>query len=150
MSDVLLLIAGDSQKRRIHIQTDLGEGLPVVEGHRTHLQQVLLNLIINAMDAMSNTPPEKRKLVIRTFKPSGDARVEVAVSDSGSGIAPTNLPRVFESFFTTRDEGMGLGLSVARSIVEAHGGQIWADNNPGGGATFHFTVKTASRQRTAV
>ena len=150
VSDVLLLIAGDSQKRRIHIQTDLGEGLPVVEGHRTHLQQVLLNLIINAMDAMSNTPPEKRKLVIRTFKPSGDARVEVAVSDSGSGIAPTNLPRVFESFFTTRDEGMGLGLSVARSIVEAHGGQIWADNNPGGGATFHFTVKTASRQRTAV
>ena len=150
VSDVLLLIAGDSQKRRIRIHTELGEGLPAVEGNRTYLQQVLLNLVVNALDAMSNTPPEKRELVIRTFKPSGDAHVEVAVSDSGSGIPPTNLPRVFESFFTTRDEGMGLGLSVARSIVEAHGGHIWADNNPGGGATFHFTVKTASSQRAAV
>ena len=92
------------------------------------------------MDAMSDMPPGKRNLVIRTLKPNGDARTEVAVSDSGSGIAPDNMPRLFESFFTTRAEGMGLGLSVARSIVEAHGGRIWADNNPDGGATFHFTV----------
>jgi len=143
VADVLLLVTGDSQRRRIRIRTDLGEGLPAVVGNRTHLQQVLLNLIVNAMEAMSKTPPEKCNLTIRTSKPNGDARVEVAVADSGSGIASNNLPRLFESFFTTRADGMGLGLSIARTIIESHGGRIWADNNPGGGATFHFTLRTA-------
>ena len=92
-----------------------------------------------------STPDDKRYLVIQTSKPNGDGRVEVAVSDSGSGIASGNMPRLFESFFTTRAEGMGLGLSIARSIVESHGGRIWAENNPEGGATFHFTVQTASQ-----
>ena len=144
VSDVLVLVAGDARKRLIQIRTELAEGLPVVVGNRTHLQQVLMNLIVNAMDAMSNTPQEKRTLVIRTSKPNGDARIEVAVIDSGPGIASGNLPRLFESFFTTRAEGMGMGLSIARSIVESHGGRIWADNNSGGGATFHFTVQTLS------
>jgi two-component system, LuxR family, sensor kinase FixL len=98
------------------------------------------------MDAMSNTPDGKRQLLIQTSKPNGDARVEVAVFDSGSGIASGNMSRVFESFFSTRAEGMGLGLSIARSIVESHGGRIWADNNLEGGATFRFTVRTASNQ----
>src|SRR5215471_5014979 len=144
VSDVLLLLGGDSQKRRIQIRTELGKNLPPVVANRTHLQQVLFNLIVNAMDAMSNTPQEQRKLMIRTSKPRGAACVEVAVSDSGSGVASGNLPRLFDSFFTTKAEGMGLGLSIARSIVEAHGGRIWADNNSGGGATFHFTVQTLS------
>lgn len=143
VADVLLLVIVDSQRRRIQIRTELGEGLPVVVGNRMHLEQVLLNLIVNAMDAMSETQPEKRNLTIRTSKPNGDARVEVAIADSGSGIASANLPRLFESFFTTRADGMGLGLSIARSIVESHGGRIWADNNPGGGATFRFTLDTA-------
>jgi PAS domain S-box-containing protein len=146
VADVLLFVTGDARKRRIQIRTELAEGLPVVMGNRTHLQQVLFNLIANAMDAMSNTPQEQRKLVIRTSKPNGDARVEVAVSDSGSGVTSGNLPRLFDSFFTTKTEGMGLGLSIARSIVESHGGRIWADNNSGGGATFHFTVQTLSNQ----
>jgi two-component system sensor kinase FixL len=95
---------------------------------------------------MANTPDGKRDLVVRTAKPNGDARIEVSVTDRGSGIPSSSLPRLFESFFTTRAEGMGLGLSIARSIVETHGGRIWADNNPDGGATFHFTVPTASNR----
>ena len=146
VADVLPLVLGDARKRRIHIRTELAGDLPPVFGNPTQLQQVLINLIVNGMDAMANTPDEKRQLVIRTARPNGDARVEVAVTDFGSGISSGNLPRLFESFFTTRAEGMGLGLSIARSIVESHGGRIWADNNPGGGATFHFTVQTASNR----
>ena len=144
VSEVLPLISVDARMRRMKIYTELGEGLPLVLGSRTQLQQVLINLIVNGMDAMSNTPDGKRQVLIRTSKPNGDARVEVAVFDSGSGIASGNMSRVFESFFTTRAEGMGLGLSVARSIVESHGGRIWADNNPEGGATFRFTVRAAT------
>ena len=146
VSDVLLLVTGDVRKRRMKIRAELGEGLPLVLGNRTQLQQVMMNLIVNGMDAMSNTPDGKRHLVIQTSKANGGGRVEVAVSDSGSGIASGNMPRLFESFFTTREEGMGLGLSIARSIVESHGGRIWARNNPEGGATFHFTVQTASHR----
>jgi len=145
VSDVLLLVTGDAQRRRIQVRTDLDEGLPLVVGNRTQIEQVLLNLVVNGMDAMLETDQEKRKLTIRTSKPNDDARVEVAVVDLGSGIATANLPRLFESFFTTRADGMGLGLSIARSIVESHGGRIWADNNPGGGATFRFTLATTER-----
>jgi two-component system sensor kinase FixL len=146
VSEVLLLVDGDARKRRIKIFTELSEDLPRVLGNRTQLQQVLINLLINGMDAMSSTLDDRRYLVIETSKPDGDGCVEVAVSDSGSGIASSNMPRLFESFFTTRAEGMGLGLSIARSIVESHGGHIWADNNPEGGATFHFTVETAANR----
>jgi signal transduction histidine kinase len=146
VANVLPLVLGDARKRRIQIRTELAGDLPPVFGNPTQLQQVLINLIVNGMDAMANTPDGKRQLVIRTARPNGDARVEVAVTDFGSGISSGNLPRLFESFFTTRAEGMGLGLSIARSIVESHGGRIWADNNPGGGATFHFSVQTASNR----
>ena len=142
VSDVLLLIGGDTRKRRMKVRTELTENLPAVLGNRMQLQQVLINLLVNGMDAMSNTPDGKRGLVIQTSKPNGDARVQVAVSDSGPGIAPENVPRLFESFFTTRAEGMGLGLSIARSIVDSHGGRIWAENNSGSGATFQFTLPT--------
>ena len=144
VADVLPLVVGDARKRRVQIRTELGGDLPLVFGNQTQLQQVLINLIVNGMDAMASTPEGRRSLVIKTSKPNGDARVEVAVADSGAGIASGNLPRLFESFFTTRAEGMGLGLSIARSIVESHGGRIWADNNSSGGATFHFTVQVAS------
>jgi two-component system sensor kinase FixL len=148
ISDTLPLVVGDARKRRIQIRTDLAEALPRVFGNQTQLQQVLINLIVNGMDAMANTPEGKRDLVIRTARPNGETRVEVAVTDFGSGISPADLPRLFDSFFTTKAAGMGLGLAIARSIVELHGGRIWADNNPGGGATFHFTVQTANNQST--
>jgi C4-dicarboxylate-specific signal transduction histidine kinase len=130
VSDVLLLVDGDARQRRIKIFTELGEDLPGVIGNRTQLQQVLINLLINGMDAMSSTLGDKRYLVIQTSKPDGEGRVEVAVSDAGSGIASGNMPRLFESFFTTRAEGMGLGLSIARSIVESHGGAFGQTTTP--------------------
>jgi PAS domain S-box-containing protein len=146
VADVLPLVVGDARKRRIELRTELATDLPPVFGNQTQLQQVLINLIVNGMDAMADTPDGQRALVVRTAKPNGDARVEVSVSDRGSGLPSGSLPRLFESFFTTRAEGMGLGLSIARSIVETHGGRIWADNNPDGGATFRFTVPAASNR----
>jgi signal transduction histidine kinase len=102
------------------------------------LQQVLLNLIINGLDAMHGTPEPQRRLVVRTEPDAQGARV--CVTDVGHGIPPDKLSTVFESFFTTKEHGMGLGLSIARSIVDLHGGRIWATNNPTGGATLSFTL----------
>ena len=139
--DVLRLVTGDALRRRIQIRKEFAPGLPSVFGDRVHLQQVLLNLIVNGMDAMKNTPEPSRQLTVQT-KANG-AGVEVAVTDCGHGIAPDKMPRIFESFFTTKKDGMGLGLSIARSIIEAHRGRIWAESNFLGGATFHFTVRAA-------
>jgi C4-dicarboxylate-specific signal transduction histidine kinase len=106
-----------------------------------HLQQVLLNLMLNGMDAMANTPESKRFLLIRASQ-NGHG-VEVAVSDTGQGIPLEKLPHIFDSFFTTKEEGLGLGLSIAKWIVEAHGGHIVAENDAKGGATFRFTLATS-------
>jgi signal transduction histidine kinase len=107
-------------------------------GDRTQLQQVLINLTINGMEAMTKTTRPAGYLTVRT-RP-GRNQVEVAVMDSGEGIAPDQLPRLFETFFTTKAEGMGLGLSLAQSIIQLHRGRIWAENNSSRGATFHFTL----------
>ena len=106
----------------------------MVRGDRVSLQQVLLNLLLNAFEAMAEATPDTRVVTVRTAH-RGDA-VEVAVSDGGSGIAPEPMRHLFDSFFTTKKDGMGLGLSIARSIVEEHGGRITAENNSAGGATF--------------
>jgi PAS domain S-box-containing protein len=143
VSDVMLLVASDSRRRRIQLRTEPGEALPKVPGNRTQLQQVLINLIVNAMDAMSNTPDGKRHITIQT-RMNGQGQVEVAVADCGPGISPANLPRLFDSFFTTRAEGMGLGLSIARSIIESHHGRIWAEPSPAGGAMFRFIIPAAN------
>jgi PAS domain S-box-containing protein len=145
VSDVLWLAASDARKRHVRIRTDLSDALPAVVGNRTQLQQVLLNLIVNAMDAMSNTPEGNRQITLRT-RLDHDGHVAVTVADCGSGVASRDLPRLFESFFTTRSEGMGLGLSIARSIVETHRGRIWAANNESGGATFHFIIPAAQHE----
>jgi len=145
VSDVVPLVVGGALRRRVEIRTELHGRLPLVLGNRTQVQQVLINLIANGMDAMANTPEAAGCLTIQT-KPNGDARIEVAVIDRGCGIAPDLMPRLFKSFVTTKTDGMGLGLSVARSIVQSHQGSIWADNNPEGGATVHFTVPIAEDQ----
>jgi C4-dicarboxylate-specific signal transduction histidine kinase len=111
----------------------------MVEGDRVHLQQVLLNLVLNGMDAMADTPEDERWLTVSTaLHESG--RVEIVVRDSGKGIPPDRFPRLFETFFTTKKEGMGLGLSISRMIVEAHRGQIRAENIGGRGATFRVVL----------
>ena len=115
--------------------------LPLVSADRTCIEQVLLNLIVNGMDAMQGTPVSTRQLTVET-KRNGDGTVEVGVSDRGAGIPPEKMPHIFESFFTTKPHGMGLGLFMARSIIEAHRGRIWVENSPGGGATVRFTVRS--------
>jgi two-component system sensor kinase FixL len=142
ISDVLELVAGDALRRHIIIRKEFGQELPQAFGDKAHLQQVLLNLAVNAMDAMKDKPESARRLMLQTQR-NGEHILEVLVSDSGHGVPPDRMDRIFESFFTTKKDGMGLGLSIARSIIEAHQGQIWAESNSEGGATFHFTIPTA-------
>jgi signal transduction histidine kinase len=101
---------------------------------------VLLNLVLNAMEAMGDAQRPVSRITVRTARVG--AEVEVTVTDSGHGVDPSDLPKIFDSFFTTKKEGMGLGLSIARSILEGHGGRIWAENGQEGGATFHFIIPT--------
>ena len=146
VADTLRLLASEALSRGIEVRAELRPGIPLVTGDRTQLEQVLINLAMNGMDAMANSA--MRCLTMQT-RSSGRDHVEVTVADSGGGVAPEHMPRLFESFFTTKREGMGLGLFLARSIVEAHRGRIWADNNPGGGAAFHFTVPLAEKRTPA-
>jgi signal transduction histidine kinase len=120
------------------VRTRLAEGLPRVQGDRVQLQQVLLNLIINAIEAMRDVGEKERELLISSSnEPDG---VSVEVRDSGPGFAPKDLDRVFEAFYTTKPGGLGLGLSICRSIIEAHNGRLRASANVPRGATFEFTV----------
>jgi len=143
-SDVLRLVDGETHRRGVEIEKQFADTLPVVRGDVIHLQQVLLNLILNGMEAMSESS-KNRRLTMRTAY-DGKGNVEVAVADSGPGIPPDRLPRLFDSFFTTKTHGMGLGLSIVRSIVEAHGGRIWAENNSSGGACFRFTLPVNGKE----
>jgi signal transduction histidine kinase len=108
-----------------------------------HLQQVLLNLLLNGMDAMAQTPETARRLTLRTSR-NGGSTIHISVSDRGHGISDEVLPHIFRSFITTKKESMGLGLSIARSIVETHGGRICGENDPGGGAVFRIELPALS------
>ena len=138
IEDVLRLVSGDALRRHVQIQARLDADLPLVPGDPIYLQQVILNLIVNAMDAVSETPESERFLWVTTSR-KGD-EVMIAVRDSGHGIPKEILERIFESFFTTKQEGIGLGLSIARSIIEAHHGSLWVENNPDRGVTFRLTL----------
>ncbi len=139
-SDVLRIITADATRRHVQIRRDFEQGLPLAFGDPAYLQQVLLNLISNGIDAMKDTSESIRQLTVQT-KHDHNNTIEVSVTDCGCGIPSEKLPQIFDSFFTTKEEGMGLGLSIARSIIEAHHGRIWAENNSNGGATFHFAVR---------
>jgi len=139
--DTVKLVSPDASSRDIVLEIDLEDGLPPVLGDRVHLQQVLLNLVLNGMDAVGKRPAERRRVAVRTLQEPGC--VGLAVHDSGPGIARDQLSRIFEPFFTTKGEGMGMGLAIARSIAEAHGGRIAAENNVNGGATVSFAVPIA-------
>jgi len=115
--------------------------MPLILGDRIQLQQVILNLIINAIEAMSGVGENPRELVVRSEK-DGSQGVLVAVRDSGPGLDPKSLDHLFTAFFTTKAKGMGMGLAISLSIIEAHGGRLWATANPDKGATFQFTLPT--------
>ena len=134
--EVIALTRREAANNSIWVRTQLAEGLPRVQGDRVQLQQVLLNLIINAIEAMRDVDEEERELLIGTRnEPDG---VSVEVGDSGPGFASAALERVFEAFYTTKSDGLGLGLSICRSIIEAHGGRLWASPNVPRGAIFGF------------
>src|SRR5882672_11170247 len=136
--EVIALTRTEAADNDVSVRTQLAEGLPHVRGDRVQLQQVLLNLIINAIEAMRDVGEEERQLLISTrHEPDG---VSVEVRDSGPGFAPAALERVFEAFYTTKPEGLGLGLSICRSIIEAHNGRLWASPNVPRGAIFRFTA----------
>jgi two-component system, LuxR family, sensor kinase FixL len=136
--DILKLMRNDLINRNVTVDTDLAQNLPAIAGDRVQLQQVLLNLMLNACEAINgNNPSERRLLVASKMENSG---VRVSVTDRGRGIPEEKLEQVFERFFTTKRNGMGLGLSVCRTIINAHRGKIWATNNAGCGTTFHFRL----------
>ncbi len=140
--DTLTLVSGDLLVRNVTVATELAHDLAPVLGDRIQLQQVLLNLILNGCDAMMNLEPDARRLEIRTQKQE-DQNVRVSVRDFGIGLDQNQLARLFEPFYTTKPEGLGMGLSISRSIIEAHGGLLWAASNPDQGATFHFELPIA-------
>jgi len=137
--EIVALTQSEVARRGASLQTDLAPNLPAVTGDRVQLQQVLLNLVINALDAMSALTERPRVIRIHTRTPEPKTIV-CAVEDSGVGLDPRQAARLFDAFYTTKPEGLGMGLSISRSIVEAHGGKLWATSNEGHGATFHFTL----------
>ena len=149
VEDVLKLIHGDLVNQHVTVDVELGRNLPFVTGDPVQLQQVLLNLVVNACDAMTNCDAPTRRLLIRTGIESGSA-VIVSVTDQGRRIPEEKMEQIFEPFFTTKEEGMGLGLSVCRTIITAHRGKLWATNNTDRGATFHFNLPIGKSDGEAV
>jgi PAS domain S-box-containing protein len=140
--DVLTLVDAELRVSMVELHLALLDSLPAVHADPIQIQQVILNLLRNAVEAMAETPPETRRLTITTSVPEKGA-VEVAVSDSGPGLREEDATRLFDAFFTTKANGMGMGLAISRSIVEDHGGRLWGESVPRGGATFRFTLPTA-------
>ncbi len=143
-NEVVRLLAQDAGRRGVLVELELAPGLPPVRGDTVQLQQVVLNLLVNAFEAVSRCAPERRRVCVRTREPlSGN--VELTVEDSGDGIPEAHLEQLFEPFFTTKSDGLGMGLSITRSILELHGGEIAAQNLDGGGASFRCTLPRHGR-----
>jgi signal transduction histidine kinase len=136
---VIELARGEITKNGVSVDTHLTEGALSVEADRVQLQQVLLNLVLNAVEAMSRVEAGARELSISTEQSQAGGAL-VAVIDSGPGIDLEHLERVFDAFYTTKSSGVGMGLSICRSIINAHGGRLWADTNLPRGAVFQFTL----------
>jgi len=141
INEVLVLAQSVTQRNGVSVQTRLADGLLPVLGDRIQLQQVLLNLILNAAEAMGSVEERARELLISTEQDQAGALV--AVRDSGPGIDSADLDRVFDAFYTTKSSGTGMGLSICRSIIHAHGGKLWAETNEPRGAAFQFTLPAA-------
>jgi PAS domain S-box-containing protein len=142
IEEVIEMVRAPIEKNRVSVRTRLAAGLTSVWGDRVQLQQVVLNLILNAIEAMGSVEERGRMLSIRTEQ-RGAAGILVAVHDSGPGVAPEHFQRVFEPFYTTKNSGLGMGLSICRSIIDAHGGRLWADADQPRGTVFQFTLPVA-------
>jgi signal transduction histidine kinase len=137
--EVMALSLSDLQRNRVILRSELAKDLPAITGDRIQLQQVILNLLRNASDAMVDVHDRPRQLLVRTEREDGD-RVRVSVRDAGVGVDPQNVDKLLDAFYTTKTDGMGIGLSISRSIIERHHGRLWAEANDGPGATFSFSI----------
>jgi signal transduction histidine kinase len=140
INNAMLLVRLEAARSRVSLELELAPGLPMILGDNVQLQQVIINLVMNGMHAMANISDGSRDLLIRSKCGETD-QVIVAVQDVGSGIDPEIEDKLFSPFLTTKPNGMGMGLSICRSIIEAHGGHVWVSRNSGPGTTFHFTLR---------
>ncbi len=140
LRDVLLLARGTLKERNVQLNTRIDEAIPAVLGDRVELQQVLLNLIVNACESMGQNPPRDRRIEVVAAIDADHGAVLTSVLDCGRGIDPEQLEHVFEPFFTTKEQGLGLGLSICQSIISAHGGRLWATNRSDRGTGVHFSL----------
>jgi two-component system sensor kinase FixL len=147
IGDVVTLVHSDAVTQDVRVEVDLEPDLPELQGDRVQLQQVLLNILLNAFDAMKGCPSDRRTVTISARR-DGTA-VRVAVSDRGHGLSSGALDKIFQPFYTTKPDGLGMGLSICRAIIEVHGGSLTANNNAHGGATFWFVVPADSRAERA-
>jgi two-component system sensor kinase FixL len=146
IGEVIRLVRADALLRQCRVSVEVAAGLPPVFGDRIELQQVILNLLVNAFDAMSHCPPNEREVSVRAAL-AGEGMVKVAVADRGTGVNAGDLERIFEAFHTSKREGLGIGLSISRTIVGMHRGRLWAENNRDRGATFSFAIPAAKAGR---
>ena len=140
--DVVALLHSDAILQNVNIALELDDNLPAVRGDKVQLQQVVLNLMLNAFDAMKDCPASERVVQLR-LEDNGMGLIQGSVRDRGTGLSGDKLDKIFQPFYTTKGDGLGMGLSICRSIIEAHGGRLWVENNPDRGATFYFTVLMA-------
>jgi C4-dicarboxylate-specific signal transduction histidine kinase len=144
IEDTLSLVHHETERNKIFLRTELDPGVPSVSGDRVQLQQVILNLAMNGIEAVSGLDTEPKRLMIRSTL-SNTRELLVSVEDTGLGIEAEHADRLFAPFFTTKQQGIGMGLPICRSIIEAHGGRLWVDRNEPRGAAFHFTLPIAAR-----
>jgi len=137
-ADVVTLLRAEAIRRQVTLELQPASTPTYIVGDQTQIQQVLINLVLNAMDAVGDVTEDRRTVVVSIKNDASG--ISIRVRDFGRGVAPEDLPKVFDSFFSTKQRGMGLGLSIARTIVETHGGRIWVENAPGEGAVFHVEL----------
>ncbi|MHC4386415.1 MAG: sensor histidine kinase, partial [Planctomycetota bacterium] len=139
IQDTLPLINSFETMRKISLQLEIDESVPTVSGDRIQIQQVILNLILNSTEALTHSKTKPGVIVLQSHQEDGQF-IALSVRDNGPGIKAQTMDHLFDPFYTTKKEGLGMGLAISRSIVEEHGGRLWARNNPEGGATFYFTI----------
>ena len=139
IGEMVVLLRGQATRHAVSVRADLASDLPNVVGDRVQIQQVLMNLMLNGIEAMSDTGG------VLTVKSQlrENGQIEISVNDTGPGLPPDKADQIFDAFFTTKPQGSGMGLAISKSIVESHGGRIWANGTGGPGATFHFSLPVA-------